>query len=108
LAVRIEGPLFYANAIAVKERVLALARGDDRHPRVLLLDLGASTDLDVESADMLAELRDSLEREGIELQLANVRAQALEILRRSGLTDDLGPDGVVATPESAAEIARSG
>jgi SulP family sulfate permease len=108
LAVRIEGPLFYANATAVKEHVLALAREDERRPRVLLLDLGASTDLDVESADMLAEMRDSLQRDGIELELANVRAPALEILRRSGMTDDLGPGGVVATPESAGEIARRG
>jgi sulfate permease, SulP family len=108
LAVRIEGPLFYANATAVKERVLALARADERRPRVLLLDLGASTDLDVESADMLAEMRDALKGNGIELELANVRAPALEILRRSGMTDDLGPGGVLATPESAGEIARSG
>jgi hypothetical protein len=32
---------------------------------------------------MLAELRNTLAREGIELKLANVRAPALEILRRS-------------------------
>jgi sulfate permease, SulP family len=83
LAARVEGPLFYANATAVKERLLALARADGRHPEALLLDLGASADLDVEGADMLAELRDTLEREGIELKLANVRAPALEILRRS-------------------------
>jgi len=83
LAARVEGPLFYANATAVKERLLALARADDRHPDALLLDLGASADLDVEGADMLAELHATLEREGIELKLANVRAPALEILRRS-------------------------
>ena len=57
---------------------------------------------------MLAEMRDALKGNGIELELANVRAPALEILRRSGMTDDLGPGGVVATPESAGEIARSG
>jgi SulP family sulfate permease len=83
LAARIEGPLFYANATAVKERLLALARADGRHPDALLLDLGASADLDVEGADMLAELRDTLEREGIELKLTNVRGPALEILGRS-------------------------
>ena len=65
--------------------MLELAAG----ARVVVLDLGASTELDVQSADMLAELAGELRRDGIELRLTNVQAPAHEILRRSGVTDQV-------------------
>ena len=85
VALRPDGPLLYPNANAVKDHVLARAAG----ARVVELDLGASTELDVESADMLAELAGELRRAGIELRLTNVQAPAHEILRRSGVTDQV-------------------
>jgi sulfate permease, SulP family len=86
LAVRSDGPLFYANTDAVKQAILALAEADPR-PAAVLLDLTESTDLDVQTADTLAELVDELAREGIELRLAYVRQPVLQILRRSGLAE---------------------
>jgi sulfate permease, SulP family len=82
---RIDGPLFYPNANAVKGDVVALVQG----ARVVVLDLEVSTDLDVQSADMLAELAGQLRRDGIELRLTNVQPPAHEILRRSGVTDQV-------------------
>lgn len=82
---RVEGPLFYANAIVVKERLLALVRDAEPTPRALVLSLADNHELDVETADVLAELADALGREGVELRLAEVRAPVLELLRRSGL-----------------------
>ena len=76
---------FYPNANAVKDRVIELAAG----ARVVVLDLEVSTELDVQGADMLLELAAQLRRDGIELRLAQVRAPALEILRRSGVTDQV-------------------
>jgi sulfate permease, SulP family len=86
LAVRSDGPLFYANTDAVKQAILALAEADPR-PAAVLLDLTESTDLDVQTADTLAELVDELAREGIELRLAYVRQPVLLILQRSGLAE---------------------
>jgi MFS superfamily sulfate permease-like transporter len=51
----------------------------------VVFDLAASTELDVQTADTLGELIDELEKDGIELRLANVREPALEILDRSGV-----------------------
>ena len=55
----------------------------------MILDLSGSTELDIQTADMLGELAAALRRDGIELCLAEVRAPALEILapqrrRRAG------------------------
>jgi high affinity sulfate transporter 1 len=82
---RVDGPLFYANAVAVEERLLELA--DAEHPAVLVLELSGSADLDVETLDALDELERRLRAAGVELRLASVRSHALELLRRSGLAE---------------------
>ena len=56
-------------------------------PRAVVLDLSQTTELDLQTVDTLGELADALEREGIELRLADVHAPALEVLTRAGLAD---------------------
>jgi MFS superfamily sulfate permease-like transporter len=87
LVARSDGPFLYPNANLVKDRVLALAAEGDRRPRTVVLDMSTSTDLDLQTADTLDELREQLERDGIELRLADVRAPAREILDRAGVSD---------------------
>jgi anti-anti-sigma factor len=84
---RVSGPLFYANAVNVKEQLLALTAASDPRPGALVLDLAQSSDLDVETLDVLEELRAALAADGVELRLADVHAPAQELLRRSGLAD---------------------
>ena len=86
---QVDGPLFYANAMSVKERIIDLVYDSEPRPRAVVFDLADSHDLDVESLDMLGELAEELAAQGIELRLAAVRAPALELLRRSGLTGRL-------------------
>jgi SulP family sulfate permease len=85
LVVAGDGPLFYANSVFVKDHLLAVVRDADPKPRVLVLDLAASPDLDVETADMLTELFDALSHDGVELRLAAVRTPIVSMLRRTGL-----------------------
>jgi sulfate permease, SulP family len=84
-----EGPLFYANAVMLKDRIHALVRAADPPPKVVVLELSESPDLDVGTLDALGELADELRRAGVELRLAAVRRPALEMLRRAGLADRL-------------------
>ncbi len=83
LVIRAEGGLFYANAVAVKERILELARAPGTE--VVVLDMGRVFDLDVETLDAFAELRAALAERGIELRMASVRSGAERMLRRAGL-----------------------
>jgi high affinity sulfate transporter 1 len=85
MVVRCDGPLAYPNVVSVKERVLALAAGPDPAPRVLVLDLSVSTELDVQSADVIAELAAQLGARGTRLRLAEVRRPAAAILLRAGV-----------------------
>ena len=84
LVVRVDGPLFYANASSVKERVLELVAQQEPRAVVLELDQG---DLDLETLDMLGELADALRAESVALRLASVRLSARELLERAGLMD---------------------
>jgi high affinity sulfate transporter 1 len=82
-----EGPLFFANALTVKDRIVSALEGTDGKPAAVVLDLSRNDEIDVGSLDMLKDLADALAREGVELRLANVHVQVLELLRRDGLAD---------------------
>jgi SulP family sulfate permease len=89
---RVEGPLFYANAMSVKERLLALSRDAEPQPRALVLDLAETSETDVESVDVLGGLADTLTAAGIELHLTSVRGPVLHILQRAGVTERVRVD----------------
>jgi high affinity sulfate transporter 1 len=81
------GPLFYGNTMYVKEHLLKLI--EERSPHTVVLDLADSDDLDVETADALAELAQELPERSVSLTLSSVRARARTTLERAGLTDAL-------------------
>ena len=87
LVARSDGPLLYPNVNLVKERVLALVADADPRPRIVVLDLSSTTDLDLQTADTIDELNQQLARDGIELRLAAVRAPAREVLDRAGVCE---------------------
>jgi SulP family sulfate permease len=89
MVARVEGPLFYANAMAVKGQLLVMARETEPKPKVLVLDLAESPGLVVDSLDVLAELASALAAMGIELRLASVHFPGRELLRRAGFTDQV-------------------
>jgi sulfate permease, SulP family len=86
LVVRVDGPLFYANATNVKEHIVDLLGKAEPRPPAVVLDLSGNTELDVQTVDTLSELSQALAKDGVELRLAAVRAPALELLERAGLT----------------------
>jgi hypothetical protein len=59
-------------------------------------------ELDIESVDVLASLRHELDRRGVALWLAGVRAGVGDMLARSGLADAIGRDHLYREVEDAA------
>lgn len=90
VVVRVDGPLFYANTAAVKDRLTAMAASDP-DLQVVALDLAGNSDVDVETLDMLAELAHELEGRGVDLRLAAVRTPVLRLLGRAGLAGHVAP-----------------
>lgn len=88
VVVRLDAPLFWANATAIEDRLLAEV---DNWPdtRALVLDLEATTQLDTTSADVLQHLADELTERGISIYLARVLHRVEHVLERSGFVDSV-------------------
>lgn len=94
LIVRPDATLFYANAQAVQDTILALAASEPEPVHTVLLDLDANDEIDITSTEALTRLATTLEAADVRLGLAHVHGPAMEMARRSGLLDHLGPDRV--------------
>lgn len=105
LVLRHDGMLLYPNADAVRERCVELVEATEPRPAAVILDLSLTSDLDVQSADALADLATQLRALGVALALAEVRGPAAAVLRRAGVADDVP---IAATVDAAIErsIAR--
>jgi len=97
LILRLNGPLFYANAQSVRDHVKSLVDDADPPPRAVLFDAAAQDDLDITSADTLKKLFAELQQRGIEIYLAEVHAPVLDFGRRVGLLDLVAEDRIFPT-----------
>ncbi len=91
IVVRLDAPLFWANATAIEDRLVAEV---DKWPGTLalVLDLEATTQLDTTSADVLTHLSDQLRQRGVSLYLARVIHRVRSVLERSGFVEIVGDD----------------
>jgi sulfate permease, SulP family len=101
LVLRLEAPLFYANASLVVDAVKRLAGESDPRPRAVVLDFGPNANLDITSSEKLVELLTTLRSAGIDFALAEVRKPAREAARRSGVLEAIGEDHVFRTIDEA-------
>ena len=109
LVVRLDAPLFWANATEIHDGVLAAVDADPEI-RALVLDLEATSQLDTTSIDALELLLSQLEEREVELYLVRVFYQARKVLTRSGFIDKLGPDRMwhsIAAGVRAARLAAN-
>jgi sulfate permease, SulP family len=102
LGIRIEGPLFFANARRMVERVTELVEQID--PKVLLLDLSAMPDMDVTALNAGREFADGLRARGVEPWVAGALSRPLAMLGRVGFEARAFPD----VPSAVQEYSRRG
>ena len=104
LIVRLDTFLFYANATPLHEELRKLSREIEPRPKVILLDLEASKDLDVTSLDMLAEAQREITDRGDELWVARLHHKAMDRFRASGLADQIGEDHLYPSVHQAVSV----
>ncbi len=92
LLVRLDAPLYFFNANVAKAQILDLVTARDPAPRGILIDLAATSDLDVTTTDMLFELVADLDERSIEPMLAQVKSPVRDRMRRTGLMERFGED----------------
>jgi SulP family sulfate permease len=101
LVLRLESPLFYANATPVRDRIKLLVGQREPPPRALIIDAGANDRLDITSAEMLTQLIQTMHTAGIEVALADLRQPVVMMARHAGLLEQLGGDRVFKTIDEA-------
>jgi MFS superfamily sulfate permease-like transporter len=99
LIARPEGRVYFGNAAVVLEKLHALAR--DAKPQVLLLDGSVIPGLEYTSLKMLVEGEERLRAAGVELWLAALTPETLELVRRTPLAERLGRERMYFTVEQA-------
>jgi SulP family sulfate permease len=99
---RVESSLFFANADAVRQRVRAHVAA--KATRVVVLDAETVPAIDVTAVHMLAELTQSLEREGVRLLVARQIGQVRDVVGQ--VATDTTPEGVYPTVRAAVQAAQ--
>jgi high affinity sulfate transporter 1 len=100
---RWDAPLFFANAELFHARVLEAVASSPTPVRRVVVTAEPVTSVDVTSADMLAELEQTLRASRIELQFAEVKDPVKDKLKRFGLLDQIGTDAFHPTIGAAVD-----
>jgi len=101
LIVRPTNGLFFANAAGFREAIMAEMISSAEPVKAVLLDLGATTDLDVPSADMLAELGEELHAQNIRLMLTRAITPVRQMLELAGAMKTITSQDVFLRPTEA-------
>jgi high affinity sulfate transporter 1 len=97
---RFDGPLFFANATTFRDEIRRMARADPP-PTWILIAAEPMTDVDTTASDMLGELDEALNADGISLVFAELKDPVRGKIERYGLTRTINPDHFFPTIESA-------
>ena len=97
---RLDAPLYFFNANVARTQILAQTTADPA-PQAILLDLSASADLDIGTADMLRDLYSDLRAKQIDLFFAQIRGSVRDRMQKTGLLEHLGEDHLYASIAAA-------
>jgi MFS superfamily sulfate permease-like transporter len=103
---RFDGPLFFANATMFRDEIRRLANTEPK-PSWILLAAEPVTDVDTTAADMLTELDEALNAQGISLVFAELKDPVRAKIERYGLTRTIDPHHFFPTITAATAAFRA-
>jgi anti-anti-sigma factor len=92
LLLRLEGPVFFANAAQVAHKIEPLVK--EAQPRVVAVDLTAVLDMEYTALKMFAEAAKRQRDSGVQVWLVGMNPGVLAIVQRSPLGKMLGREGM--------------
>jgi high affinity sulfate transporter 1 len=98
---RWEAPLFFANAGAFRRQIRHLVR--ERSPQWVVVQCEAITDIDVTAADMLKDLDEELNAQGVHMAFAEMRSRLQRLVQGYGLLKTLDRDHFYPSVKNALE-----
>jgi SulP family sulfate permease len=107
LVVRVDAPLYFANAEYLKEKLERVAAEREEDLQVMVFDMSSVNDIDSSADRALHELADDFAARGIDLYLASVKGLVRDVMRRSGLYEHLGADRFFLSTDEAVRAAET-
>ena len=100
--VRLNGPLFFANALRFRNEIRALLSGS-APPQAILFNLHANFGIDLPSTDTLLGLVAEAEKTETEILFAELQDPVRHMFRRCGLLDRVGEDRLFLTVDDGVQ-----
>jgi high affinity sulfate transporter 1 len=102
---RFDAPLFFANATTFRDEVRRFAAAEPK-PRWIVIAAEPVTDVDTTASDMLEDLDEALNAQGISLVFAELKDPVRRKIERYGLTRTIDPGHFFPTIGAAVEAFR--
>lgn len=90
LIYRLYGPLIFANARYVMERLETMVEETDPPVKWVIIDAQAITDMDITAAQRFADLHRKFEESGIDVKFADATRPFVEQLNKVGISEAIG------------------
>ncbi len=101
--VRFDGPLFFANASYLEDRIAQIRLSKPKLKHILLVSNGIS-ELDASGEEALSLMVDRLKSAGIEISLSGVNETVMAVLHRTHLYEKIGKDHFYAVSSRAISL----
>ena len=99
--IRLDAPLFFANADAFQHRIQDVVEGSDPTPQTIVADFESVNFVDTDGADAIASIVEELEALDIQLAVARLNEQGRDALRRANVYDRVGASNFFASVQAA-------
>jgi SulP family sulfate permease len=103
LIYRLYGPLIFANARYVMDRLENLVAEADPPVKWVIIDAQAITDMDITAAQRFADLHRKFEEAGIDVKIADATRPFMEQLKKVGLSAAIGTQEFYVSVKKAVE-----
>ena len=92
--VRFDGPLYFANANALRDRIREVTTDVTPPLAMVIIDMEGVNYLDLEGCDILNGITENMKVIGIEIHLARVKHEIMEMLEKDGVDKTIGRDHI--------------
>ncbi len=104
--IRFDGPLFFATASSLRERIRELTRDIEPPVKAVILDMESTNIIDLEGSDELREIGKELEEMNIAFYLTCVKVIIKQTLEKDGVLEIIREERFHPSVESAVEAAQ--
>ena len=102
--IRLDAPMYYANALTVRDHVAEMIKEADQPLKAVLFDAAVQDALDITTSNMLKSLIKGLGNQGIVTYFAEVQDPVLEFSEKTGLLDLIGEDHLFSTIDTGCPV----